>query len=280
MKTGPASRIRAAAFSYRSQVRVAFRLDEKGGTWLSCQEEIPDLTALRANRGRFPGHRDWQALFQGSVIGEAASEGKTDYAFYAEAATQSVVNSDAVPRIGPRSREFCGWLSEPVRRPLVLVLRPACPPPETWTPDNPPATALARLLPSFKEVVAAWTRENRQWLASPESIAVCEQDIEITEAYHATGRDAWLYGVELRRTSELFSFAEDYDSMFSMHWFFEEGGRSPLYLGSQMKFLDYGDFDCDGMIDAVFYVSCYNRDGYMLFWREFTKSARFEWGYH
>ena len=52
------------------------------------------------------------------------------------------------------------------------------------------------------------------------------------------------------------------------------------FLGSRMWLVDAGDYDNDGKSELVFSIDDYNRGGYRLFYDDFSRSAKFEFGYH
>ena len=46
-----------------------------------------------------------------------------------------------------------------------------------------------------------------------------------------------------------------------------------------MELIDAGDYDNDGKSELLFWYSGYNRDGYILIYDDFRKSAEYIWGY-
>lgn len=51
-------------------------------------------------------------------------------------------------------------------------------------------------------------------------------------------------------------------------------------VGIDSIILDYGDYDDDGKMDALFWSNGYNEDGYVLFYDHFRKSIEYKWHYH
>lgn len=57
-------------------------------------------------------------------------------------------------------------------------------------------------------------------------------------------------------------------------------GRAPRHLGSDLTFIDARDFDGGGGLEALFWFSGYNTDGYVLLHDDFAKRVDYTWKYH
>jgi len=49
---------------------------------------------------------------------------------------------------------------------------------------------------------------------------------------------------------------------------------------STIMLVDAGDYDGDGDSEVIFWVSRYNHDGYVLFYKQLSRFVEFSWGYH
>jgi hypothetical protein len=56
--------------------------------------------------------------------------------------------------------------------------------------------------------------------------------------------------------------------------------KSKGHAYAKLQLLEFGDFDGDGKTEALFFLSGYNDDGYVLLYEDMTRSAKFTWGYH
>ena len=69
-------------------------------------------------------------------------------------------------------------------------------------------------------------------------------------------------------------------------WFYDDGKSAPQALPALTsseathRVIDIGDFAGDGHEEALFWLSGYDEDGFVLLYDGFKKSARFAWSYH
>jgi len=71
-------------------------------------------------------------------------------------------------------------------------------------------------------------------------------------------------------------------------WFHWPAGGKPRVISdfrrddwaSALTLVDIGDFDGDGAVEALFWLSGYNENGYVLFFDQFRRKATFTWSYH
>ena len=69
-------------------------------------------------------------------------------------------------------------------------------------------------------------------------------------------------------------------------WFYDDGqsglrAQPTVASGETMhRVIDIGDFAGDGREEALFWLSGYDEDGFVLLYNGFRKSARFAWHYH
>src|SRR5262249_23872148 len=63
-------------------------------------------------------------------------------------------------------------------------------------------------------------------------------------------------------------------------WFVIDPSKSIQLLGQGMWLVDAGDYNNDGRSELVFSIDRHNHGGYILFYDDFKRSAKFEFSYH
>ena len=267
---------------YQDRVRLAFTYDAEHGTWTAMDKTAGEVVEGGSEPSVHPDECRWHVVWRGQCVGKVYTEVRLpeDHTYCRAAGIRDVVKTEELETDSVRSDASSGWPSLPVRHPYVVLSRPA---PSAgspvWTRVTPPAVVPLGLLPSLQSAIDAWRTEEGRWRELPGQIAVSADDFNVVDAYRSETENM-LHGVELKRESPLFALAEDFDGLLSTRWLVTTSAGATKYLGNSMRLLDYGDFDGDGTTDFVFYMSRYNRDGYVLFWHEFEQSAGFIWQYH
>jgi hypothetical protein len=79
---------------------------------------------------------------------------------------------------------------------------------------------------------------------------------------------------------------EDGDEYLSANWphwteqWFLDKGNGPKFIGSDMQFVDAGDYDGDGWSEIVFHRYGYDHDAYVLLFDHLSKQIEFGWINH
>jgi hypothetical protein len=231
--------------------------------------------------------RRWSVWFNGKNIGQVSTSGwvKSDYH---SKSGQLRITSTPIPRVGKRVAAFAGWGDVKKFRPLVALIgmRPGTSKP--WTSSKPTTNDIAAVWPVFRQVVpeipsCKYDQEGRL-LRTERPIA--QKHLEIFHVIRLD-RDEKLFGAHVAR--RFFKDCDGWGGSASDVWFFSEGNSQPRMISQQpqldgwdssQELIDIGDFDGDGRIEALFWFSGYNEDGYVLYFDRFEKSAIFTWGYH
>lgn len=81
--------------------------------------------------------------------------------------------------------------------------------------------------------------------------------------------------------------AGDIPALWPKFWLTFTAGRDAvihLFKGrigfDRLELIEFGDFDGDGESEGLFFLSGYNRDGYVLLHDKMTKLTKFVWSYH
>ncbi len=148
--------------------------------------------------------------------------------------------------------------------------------------------ALEAVLPAFRKIIpeipSCKYDEKGNLLGPPRPVT--QKHLEIFHVIRLD-RENKLIGVHVAR--RFFKDCDGWGGSASDVWFFLEGNSQPRMISQQpqldgwdssQKLIDIGDFDGDGRIEALFWFSGYNEDGYVLYFDRFEKSAIFTWSYH
>jgi hypothetical protein len=99
----------------------------------------------------------------------------------------------------------------------------------------------------------------------------------VTKAY--SSKNGWSL-IELNLTDYACDGPQDDGGAFNGQWYAIDPTANLRFLGTNMWFLDAGDYDDSGRSQLLFAIDGYNQGGYRLFYRNFTKSAEFSFNYH
>jgi hypothetical protein len=245
--------------------RLAFR--KEAGQWQAFKSDFDDVEALKSATADFPAQMDWTIAYAGKALGRVKSTSPAAWNGYAEVGLQTFAAGWEPPRIGGRSAAFEQWnAGAPVYRPLVLVSTPSVQDPDHWHAIAPASSLVREAMPALREAI-------RQ---EDSNLILADRDVRVVEAYDSnTGR--MMFALKLRRAA---ARDEVPGPERSLHWFASGPGNVVKFLGSELAYIDAGDYDNDGHSEILFMKSSDNRDGYVLFADNFTHSAEFSWVYH
>lgn len=270
----------------RTNLRLGFVRQKEG--WTSICESKP--ASLPNDKGcAFPKperEENWQVFHRGSHMGEVKTRGWANLEFTRNTGLLHLV-SQSPPRVGQRTGDYAGWSSTNTYRPLIAIMGGARAPTTSWMPDARSPDLLDAIWPRFRALVPQIPNcrfdDDGKPLGSARKIG--KKDAELISAYRSTS-GAKLIGARVRQKiaddcNELSGFGSDL-------WFYLSAEKTVRELpGIEMKGwvaslvpVDFGDLDGDGREEAIFWYSGYNADGYVLFYDDFKRDARFIWGYH
>ncbi|MCC6699415.1 MAG: hypothetical protein IT365_27565 [Candidatus Hydrogenedentes bacterium] len=261
----------------QTQVRLVFR--HINGEWEAFPWNVRSLEQLAVAHRSFQGDREWFVALDGRRIGHVRSTGTEYYFWYKDVGVQSVVGGLEIDAAIPRTREYAGWMNDPVRRPLVLTRTLQFSILDDWKESTwstePPADAVQWF---FQHV-----KMHRADTETPTEVSEEEMrergDISVVRAFRSSEGEA-LIALWYETEMEVY-YEEGFGSLERPfeHWFIVRPNKVE-YLASGITYLDRGDYDGDGRTEFVFFVDRYNENGYCLFWDDFQKSAQFIWHYH
>jgi len=234
--------------------------------------------------------RVWQVTAGGNNLGEITTRGWLDTGYYSYAGALRIV-SGGVPFAGARDKNFSGWTGAPVHHPLVAV-SPGLPPAgKRWIEDKPRSNLRDALWPQFHKFIpkieVCKARKDAEPLS--ETRASRKSDLEVLNGLRSQSGEMLLH---LRVNP---AFSNDCDGTLGWQmemWFYRAAdGRLRVLPGqfadrnwtnpsTVLTPVDLGAYAGDGSEQAVFFLSAYNLDGYVLYYDHFTKFARVTWSYH
>ena len=231
--------------------------------------------------------RKWSVWFNGKNIGQVSTSGWVNSDYHSKSG-QLRITSTPIPRVGKRVAAFAGWGDVKKFRPLVALLAMRPGPSKTWTSSKPTPKDIDTVWPAFRRIIpeipsCKYDKEGH-YLRTERPIA--KNNLEIFHVIRSD-REEKLIGAHVAR--RFFKDCDGWGGSASDLWFFSEGNSQPRMISRQpqldgwdssQELVDIGDFDGDGRIEALFWFSGYNEDGYVLYFDRFKKSATFTWGYH
>ena len=255
------------------KVRVLFR--KSGDEWQAFESNCPDQECLKTAPSSFPRAVTWTVAYNGRNLGVVNAETPNTFDTYSHVGLQTIAAGTRVPTIGERSLEYAGYLGEPIYRSLVTTSGPSLRDPDGWR-----HTILSQqTVGSMRRAFRAKFPNVDNCTTPDENIArrwdYSDADIRIGDA--RTSNKDWTVA-----TISLNDYRCDgppeapyVDQLFSV----DPAGRVAL-IGSEMRYLDAGDYDDDGRSEVMVSIAGDNRGGYALFFDEFARHATFEFNYH
>ena len=226
----------------------------------------------------YPTDINWNIVLDGKNLGSIEGKMKNPLKYFSEVGLQDIVESTPIPTIGNRSRDFSGFLSEPVYRPLVAVSQPNFKDTESWKPS--------KLSPNLAKLVRQQFRKKFPEAsncvdvndAHPKPWAYKDNNIKIIATYNS--QNHWSM-VQAKLDIYRCDFAlEDKNDPFIGQWFAISPANDVIFLDAGMWLVDAGDYDNNGKSELIFAIDRYNRGGYELFYDDFKKHAEFQFRYH
>ena len=254
-------------------VRPVFHKD--GAEWKGYATDCTEPTECSETQAQFPDAVTWTIGFDGKKMGVAMTKKSDDVDLGSHVGLQPVISAALVPHVGQPSKEFSGFLSEPVYRPLIANSQPYVSDPDTWKPAQLAPGVLASLRKAFRQKYPRLCHAAEGQGPTPFSYA--DDGVVVKKAYASKA------GLMLARLHVPKAIACDDDSAgFEMDdpWFVVSPKSEAKFLASGMFLVDAGDYDNDGHSELVFSIDQYNRGGYILYWADFSKSATFSFTYH
>lgn len=260
----------------RAYVRVAFK--NETGIWEACVPEVTVQKGLQHAHTLFPSSVLWTVAFDGKKLGQVQSIAPQKYGLYSEIGLLPLMPNPSIPKIGKASLEFGDWSAEMRLRPLAAVSESHFSDPEQWKPKNINRDTLRSVRADFRHMFpqAKTCNQKGQGMVS---LSYQDQDILVRKSY--TNRlGVQLASLELRPFLDKCGLPnDDEEDGFGVRWFSISKDNKVKYLGSQMMFLDAGDYDGDGKSELVFKVRRDNYDGYALWAAGLEKLVEFGWVY-
>ena len=257
------------------RVRAVF--EKKGPDWQAFPNSCSNEQCLKALPAEYPKEVNWTIAFDGRKLGQVAGRTPPEFPFYASVGCEEITSSGPVPTVGKRSKEYSGFLSTPVYRPLVAVSKPQFKDPEGWKPAHLSAESVNALHEEFRRKSPQALNCRNPNENTPKPWAYQDNDIKTGKTY--SSKENWSLA-ELQLTGWACDGLMDADGPFIDHWYAIAPTGKIMNLGSGMTLLDAGDYDGDGKSEVLFALDGYDLGGYRLFYDNLTKSAEFVFSYH
>jgi hypothetical protein len=258
-------------------VRVAFKKD--GADWIPMKGSFGTPEALLQADRYFSATVNWTVVFSGKSLGTIASKNSGPPKGYGDIGTQSITTQPTdIPLVKTGASNFYYGDSRARTRPLLLVSAANFKDPDGWKPTtlSPAETKLA--VRNFRKKFP-----KMEQCKEPEELPIymipySDDEILLLKAYRSENGEV-LYGQRLDDTRSKCGFFDDEN--FFNYWFVLDVNQRIRLLDSQMTPMDAADLDNTGKSAWVFYTSRgEDREGYELFYNDFSKRATFQWSYH
>jgi len=257
------------------RVRLAFQ--HRDGRWKPVRHDAKDSEELRASVTWYPKSLHWIVASGGRQAGTLTTQ-PIEPDHYGDIAIQRIETSAEIP---PASGPEAPWAGLASYAPLVVVTGPHFADPEGWKPDKPEPQLWASLSKHFQQLLRAGVPVNE---VEGTEVNVykfqCGRPPQFHRGYKSRdGRR--LIALDVRpcriptpKDAEVETTASYY------YWYVNEEGKATP-LGSDLELIAIGDYDGDGLSEALFaFSSGDNHDAYLLFTGRFSQNAIFRWGYH
>lgn len=256
---------------YRA-VRAAFY--KEGEPWKAFPN-CSDLDCMQTITAKYPREVNWTITFDGRQLGSVTSRTPETFDFYSSVGQQMITSKSVVPTVGQPSQEFGGWLGQPVCRPLIAVSQPNYRDPDGWKPAKLSESATLAIRREFRKRFPNVTNCPNGQSGQEKPWSYEDNNIMVQKVY-ASKRNWMVASVLL----DPYRCDGPSDEPFAVHWFVVAPQQQVRWLGSNMWFVDAGDYDGDGKSELVFAIDDYNRGGYRLFYDDFRQRAEFQFSYH
>lgn len=185
-----------------------------------------------------------------------------------------IASEETPPEYPNSSQQYAGWCDAPTNRPLLLVSSeggPRARPRSLPRPNAPPPS------PSLLRAFNASLGQTKlcEKYDDPQPVELTSSDLEVAQYVQVQG-GARLAAVTLRRG--VTECGSELGGIDLPRWFLLD--KSVRFIGASLSLVGAVDFDYIGESAYVFWYSGYDEDGYVLFSKRFTRSARFTWKYH
>jgi hypothetical protein len=260
---------------YTRSVRALFI--KSGNDWKPLPTDCLSETCLTQLSKDYPRETVWTIAFDGRKLGDVTSRIPAVIKTYSNAGQQQIVTAlpkGRVPTIGARTKEFAGFIDDPVFRPLVAISQPNFKDPDLWKPAQLPAAQLKLLRDSFRAKFPG-VENCKTSTSEPAPWAYTDADIELQKAYSA--KSGWTIA-QLHLGKSLCEGPPD--GPFNGQWFAIDPAGAIAFLQANMVLIDAGDYDNSGHSQLLFLIDDYNRGGYVLYYNNFQSSAVFEYTFH
>jgi hypothetical protein len=221
----------------------------------------------------------WTVAFDGRNIGQVqaidSNISDTLENTYASINLLKVKQDTNMPKVLNKNKDFWGWCNAPKFRPLVLISKSNYNDPVKWTSFAPSKKISSQLFSEFKKVAGAAKR------------CLTYQGFDQVP-YNYQAKDLMLFkGYQNKLGQKLISIGLNPDlykcdgviePQWKPYWFLLD--KQIRYIGTELDFVDAGDYDNDGKSKVIFWHSGYNEDGYSLFYNDFNSRTDFYWNYH
>ena len=257
---------------YRS-VRALFY--KSGSDWKPFPNNCIGESCLLQLSKDFPRETTWTIAFDARPLGEVKSRIPAEIETYSRVGQQQILPNAypkkfPVPTVGVRTKEFAGFMDDPVYRPLVAISAPNFKDPDLWKPTTNDAAPTALVRAEFRrkhpKVTNCEVEEMRDYRDS---------EIKILKSYLA--KTGW------RLVATSFHGC-DVDDLrgdgLNNEWFAIDPSGAAHYLQASLVLVDAGDYDNSGHSQLLFLIDDYNRGGYVLYYDNFQKEAVFDYSFH
>jgi hypothetical protein len=245
-------------------VRVTFKKD--GTDWVAATSAIPQTMT-------------WTVVFDGRALGTITSATKSSSA-YGDVNIQ-VLTAAPADRILVKKgvAEFSSTGDVPVKsRPLILVSEPHFRDPEGWKPTKLSFGEKNLAVNAFRKKIPTSERCDQPEEGPIYKVPYADAAIRFLNAYRSRSGNVIL-GMRLDDKSANCNFFDD--NNFFDYWFVLRTTGAVRLLDSQMTPMDAVDLGNSGKSEWIFQTSRgEDRDGYELFYDDFSKRVSFSWTYH
>jgi len=258
--------------TYSPRVRMAFEINN--GKWTAHPSG-----GIRVAHLEYAGRNEWHSVELPGAAGVLVSTGVERYSWYADIGTQKIIS--ALPSgwaALPRTREYSGELSCPVKKPWILATCPVNNAASDWSKVPPAGSVDAEAVAYIAEKGPdLYTCEDIKDSAAETTKAKISPDMMRTEEAWRAKDGRTLFALQFSSSACIMNVYGGDESLF---WFIRDAKGHLSFLERGMSLLNVADYDVDGAAELIFWMDAHNMNGYYVLPSGANKGVAFTWNYH
>ena len=241
-------------------------------------DEWLSLDSAKTYTEHAPKNITWVISLDGKKLGDVTTDDpgfSSSYEWtYPRDHLLNIAPSEKIPSITNQNQNFGGWCAAPKNRPIPVVAHGGISDPDNWKPFTPSQKQVIQMFPQFK------AQNGKAFVCpNPNSDSGVHfnykaNDIRALKSYR-NKMGHLLISLALKHRKDM---CGGLDEGWDTQTFLVNDQTS--YIGANFTLVDAGDYDANGTSELLFWLSSYNKDGYILFSPNNSVTTEYSWSYH